>query len=109
MSIDVPTDMARHAAGPLGALTAMMFMHGTPWPQRLAMAVAGAVASYYGAPTVVAIYPQVSPGLAGYLLGLFGLAVVAKLFSTWDALDLGKLLRKRIAAWMGVADEGAGQ
>jgi len=114
MSMDIPPDLARHAAGPLGALTAMLFMKGTPLPRKLAMAAAGGVASYYGAPTLAAIYPQISPGLAGYLLGLFGLAVVAKLFATWEALDIGRLMRKRIASWLGVADdeapsEGAGQ
>lgn len=114
MTPDFPPDLARHAAGPAGALTAMLFMQGTPWPRKLAMAAAGGVASFYGAPTLAAIYPQISPGLAGYLLGLFGLALVAKVFSAWETLDIGRLLRRRLAAWMGVPDEdapskGAGQ
>lgn len=96
MSLEIPPDLARHAAGPAGALTAMLFMSGVPWSQRLAMALAGGVASYYGAPVLASVYPVLTPGAAGYMLGLCGMAVVAKVFSTWEALDLGKLLRKKL-------------
>lgn len=104
MSLDIPPDLARHAAGPAGALTAMLFMRGTPWPQRLAMALAGGVASYYGAPVLAGVYPVLTPGGAGYMLGLCGMAVVAKTLATWEALDMGALLRKKLAALLGVAE-----
>ena len=104
MTPDIPPDLARHVAGPAGAMTAMLFMGGVPWPKRLAMAVAGGVAAFYGAPVLAAVYPVLTPGGAGYMLGLCGMAVVAKAFSTWEALDLGPLLRRKLAAWMGMSE-----
>jgi len=55
MTPDIPPDLARHAAGPAGALTAMLFMRGTPLGQRLALAAAGGVAAFYGGPVLVGL------------------------------------------------------
>lgn len=94
--------LAKQAAGPLGALSAMLFMRG-PWPQRLAMLVPGMALSFYGAGPL-AVYLHMPEGLSGFLLGLFGMAAVGKVFDTWESLQLGDLLRKRIAALLGVKE-----
>lgn len=104
MTPDIPPDLARHAAGPAGALTAMLFMRGTPWQSRFAMGAAGGVAAYYGAPVLAAVYPVLTPGAAGYMLGLCAMAVVAKLAATWEALEIGSLLRKKLASLLGVQE-----
>lgn len=102
--MDIPPDLTRHAAGPAGALTAMLFMRGTPLGHRVAMAAAGGVAAYYGAPVLAAVYPVLTPGAAGYMLGLCAMAVVAKLAATLETLEVGTLLRKKIAALLGVQE-----
>lgn len=104
MTPDIPPDLARHAAGPAGALTAMLFMRGTPLRQRLALAAAGGVAAFYGGPVLVSMYPALQPEGAGYLLGLCGMAIVAKAAATWEALEVGSLLRRKLAAIMGVQE-----
>jgi membrane protein YqaA with SNARE-associated domain len=102
--MDLPPDFAKHAAGPAGSLTAaLLFMAGVPWPRRIGMVVAGSALAYYGT-TAVATFASLPDGLAGYLLGLFGMAAVAKVFATWDALDLGTLLRKAVAKMFGVTE-----
>lgn len=104
MTPDIPPDLARHAAGPAGALTAMLFMAGVPIWRRLVLAMAGGVAAIYGAPVLVSAYPALQPEGAGYLLGLCGMAIVAKAAATWEALELGSLLRRKLAALMGVQE-----
>lgn len=95
MDPTIDPNIARHAAGPLGAVSALFFMKG-PWPQRLAMLVPGMALSYYGSYTVAHL-AGMSEGLAGFLLGLFGMAAVAKVFETWEQLQLGELLGKWLA------------
>jgi hypothetical protein len=101
--MDLPPDLVKHAAGPAGALSALLFMSGVPWPRRIGMVAAGSLLAYYGTGTV-ASFAGLPEGLAGYLLGLFGMAAVAKVFATWDALDLGSLLRKWLHKRFGVAE-----
>lgn len=104
MSLDIPPDLARHAAGPAGAVTAMLFMRDVPLARRMAMGAAGGVAAYYGAPVLASVYPVITPGAAGYMLGLCGMAVVAKAAATWEALEIGTLLRRKLAALLGVTE-----
>lgn len=101
--MDLPPDLVKHAAGPAGALSALLFMSGVPWPRRIGMVAAGSLLAYYGTSTVAA-FAGLPEGLAGYLLGLFGMAAVAKVFGTWDALDLGAILRKWLHKRFGVAE-----
>jgi hypothetical protein len=101
--MDLPPDLVKHAAGPAGALSALLFMSGVPWPRRIGMVAAGSLLAYYGTGTVAA-FAGLPEGLAGYLLGLFGMAGVAKTFATWDALDLGTPIRKWINRRLGVSE-----
>ena len=101
--MDLPPDIAKHVAGPMGAASALLFMSGVPWPRRVGMVIAGCILSYYATPAI-ASWSGLSDGLAGYLLGMFGMAAVAKVHSTIEAMELGALIRKRIASWMGVQE-----
>lgn len=98
----IDPNLAKHAAGPLGALSAMFFMKG-PWLQRLSMLVPGAALSFY-ASGPLASYAHMPEGLAGFLLGLFGMAAVGKVFETWETLQFGDLIRKTFARWLGVKE-----
>lgn len=98
-----PSTLAKHAAGPAGAVTAMLFMRGMDWKHRIAMVIAGSIMAFYGAP-LIHHWTGGNEGLSGWLVGLFGMALVAKIFDTWEALELGPLLRKKIAAWLGVQE-----
>jgi hypothetical protein len=82
-------------AGVAGAAASLAFLRGS-WPERIAMALGGSVVSYYAAPWMSAVtgLPQ---GLAGFLLGLFGMAVCAKVWEGIQAAPLGE-------AWTTVLD-----
>jgi hypothetical protein len=71
----------------LGSLVSLRFVQGT-WPERLLMAAGGAGMSYYATvPSAAWLQVQDAEGLVGFLIGLFGMAVVAKAYETFQALD----------------------
>lgn len=63
-------------AGVAGALVSMKFLSGT-LSQRLTSAASGVLLSYYAAPTL-SHKIAMPEGLAGFLLGLFGMAIVSR-------------------------------
>lgn len=71
----------------LGSLVSLRFVQGT-WPERILMALGGATLSYH-ATTPSATWLQVADaeGLVGFLIGLFGMAVVSKLYEAFQSLD----------------------
>lgn len=69
-------------AGMAGAMASLAFLRG-PWSERIAMAIGGAAVSYYAAPWMAG-KTGLPEGLCGFLLGLFGMAVCAKV---WEALQ----------------------
>lgn len=75
---DFELTMTKAAPGVFGSLLALRWMVGT-WKQKLTSFVGGAVSSFYGAPYVAA-WANLESGLAGFLVGLFGMAIVAKCF-----------------------------
>lgn len=70
-------------AGIGGALVSLRFIQGT-WPERITMAIGGSLVSLYSTPWA-AFKTGLPEGLCGFLLGLFGMAVCAKL---WEAIQL---------------------
>jgi hypothetical protein len=106
--MDLPPDIMKHAAGPLGAAGAMLLMKGKPWMLRLTMVLPMLPVAHYGAP-FVGDHVGLSEGLAGCMIGLLGPAAIAKLLETWEALDLGSILKKLIYKWLGLKDEEEGQ
>lgn len=85
------------AAGSFGA--AALFLKGA-WTRRLGMAVLGSAASYYGAPHIATTLGM-AEGLAGFLLGLFGMAVVDGIFKAWHERGMIETLRDTMAAVRG--------
>lgn len=82
--------------GAVGSLIALAWMK-APWPRKVVMWASGAALSYFAASSA-ATWANTNEGLAGFLLGLFGMAVVDKVFKTWESFDatalLGEALRK---------------
>lgn len=107
--MDIDPGLIKQATpGVLGSGAAMLFLKG-PWAQRLAMVVPGAALSYYAA-SLVAKATNMPEGLAGFLVGLFGMAAVAKLFETWEKLELGDMVRRFLEKWLGLgADKQEGK
>ena len=97
---DLPPDTDKFVAGPAGSLFALLWLKGT-WPRKVAMFIGGWALSFYGAPGV-ATWLGFSEGFAGFLLGLFGMAIVDKMFEAWDVMDLGTILKDWLRKRLGV-------
>lgn len=81
-------------AGVVGALISMQFLKGA-WPTRLIMATAGAFLSYYAA-DYVSVKTGLPTGLAGFLIGFFGMAVVSKLWEWLQTAPLGEWMTQAV-------------
>lgn len=68
--------LATKLAGVVGAVVSMRFIQGTVF-ERMLFAACGSAISFYGAPTFSA-KTGLPEGLAGFGLGLFGMAIAAK-------------------------------
>lgn len=85
--------VAKLASGVAGALVSMRFLPGT-WPERLTMGAGGATLSYFAtAPLAGWLSTPRAEGLVGFLVGLFGMALMSKIFEVIELLDA-----KQIAA-----------
>lgn len=87
----------------LGALVSLRFVQGT-LPERLLMTAGGVSLSYYATPPSAAWLQMTSAeGLVGFVIGLFGMTLAAKVYEALQALDaeaiakdLWKALKKRL-------------
>lgn len=79
--------LAKLASGIAGALVSMRFLQGT-WPEKVTMAIGGAALSYYATGAVAAwLSIDNAEGLVGFLIGLFGMAIVAKGYEVIQMVD----------------------
>lgn len=76
-----------------GSLVSLRFVQGT-FAERIAMAVGGCALSYYGTtPASSWVGVHDAEGLVGFLIGLFGMAIMAKIYeiiAVADASQMGK-------------------
>lgn len=82
MSFDNFDAVMTKVAGVGGALISLKFITGT-WPERFVMAIGGSLLSIYGTPWAAA-KTGLPEGLCGFLFGLFGMAICAKV---WEAIQ----------------------
>lgn len=68
-----------------------MFWIKDTWPRRVSYVFVGAASSYYGA-TELASVLGIEKGLAGFLIGLFGMAIAAKVFETIESVVPSKVI-----------------
>lgn len=76
-------------AGVAGAFMSLTFVKGS-WPERITMAAGGAIVSLYATP-LVAVKTGLPEGLSGFLLGLFGMAICAKVWEVIQATPVAEL------------------
>lgn len=74
-------------AGAAGALVSLRFVQGT-WVEKGVMAIGGSVLSYFGtAPAASWLNMANAEGLCGFIIGLFGMSIVAKLYELIQFFD----------------------
>ncbi len=96
----IPVEVQKVLPGVIGSVGALLWINGS-WPRRIAMVGLGSAASYYGAPHLAYMFTM-GQGLAGFLLGLFGMSVVDSIFKTWADMGLTSILREFVRARLGL-------
>lgn len=88
----------------LGSVVSLRFLPGT-WPERLLMLVGGTALSYYSAPAASEwLGVAKAEGAIGFLLGLFGMGLVAGAYEVLQLVDresIAKALRARLEKIIG--------
>ena len=84
-------EVVKTAPGVVGSLVSMLFIK-EPIVRRLAMFLAGAALARFGTPWLARL-SGLDEGFAGFMLGLFGMAVIAKMFQAWETFELSLILR----------------
>ncbi|WP_312993411.1 hypothetical protein [Achromobacter animicus] len=87
-------------AGVLGAAVSMRYLQGS-WPARLSMAISGSLVAYYTAP-YLSLMLGIPEGLAGFLTGMFGMAIVSRAWEAVQSAPVGAL-------WQAVIDRVRGK
>lgn len=103
---EIPPDLGKHLAGPAGSMVALFWLRGSI-PRKVGMFAAGWALSYY-ASTHVADWLGFNEGFAGFLLGLFGMSVVDKIFEGWQSFKVGDIFQDWIRKRLGV-EKGSDQ
>ena len=79
------------AAGIAGAFVSLRFVQGS-WMERLLMAVGGAALSFFATtPLAEWLAAPKAEGVIGFFIGLFGMAIVAKVYEVLILLDAKKI------------------
>ena len=86
--IDIDVLIAK-GSGLAGAVLSLNFVKGT-WPERITMAIGGAIVSLYVTP-FAAQKTSLPESLAGFLLGMFGMAITAKVWELIQATPISDL------------------
>lgn len=97
---DLPPQIGQALPGVAGALVSLMFNKDAQ-PQRLALFLSGSITAYFGTPWA-AKFSGLDTGLAGFLLGMFSMAVIARLFEAWQTLELTAILRDWVRKTLGL-------
>lgn len=97
-------DLEKLLPGLIGSVGALLWIKGS-WPRRIAMVGLGSAASFYGAPHIATMFGM-GEGLAGFLVGLFGMSVVDSIFRTWQDLGLTIIVREAIRTRLGLSPKG---
>jgi len=83
--------LAAKLSGVAGALLSLNFIKGT-WPERITMGVGGSIISLY-ATAYVSTKTGLPDGLTGFLVGMFGMALTAKVWEAIQSTPIGDLWR----------------
>jgi hypothetical protein len=86
--MDLPPELQKAVPGVAGSITALLFFR-DGWKRAIGTCIAGAFIAKMLGP-VVADVMRSGPEVAGYVTGLFGMAVVAKIFEMITNFDAKK-------------------
>ena len=90
---------AKLLAGIAGSFVSLRFMSGT-LIQRVILAIGGAALSYYATtPFATWVGARDAEGLVGFFVGMFGMAIVSKIFEVIQAAD-AKLIAGDVWEWI---------
>ena len=102
---DLPRELAHAAPGVIGSLIALPFLRGT-WPMRLSMVIGGCALSYFGTTPLAKYLGMVeAQGLVGFFIGLFGMALVGKVYEAVQAFNasaVGQIVIEAVRKRLGV-------
>lgn len=76
-------------AGVLGAAVSMRYLQGS-WMARISMAASGSLGAYYAAP-YLSVVLGIPEGLMGFLVGMFGMAIVSRAWEAVQAVPISAL------------------
>jgi hypothetical protein len=85
MNLD-PADLMKAAPGAVGALLGALRTRGMGKAQLATSFAGGMACSHWLIDPLLHLFPWVSHGAAAFLLGLFGMSLVAKVFELIDTL-----------------------
>lgn len=94
--MDIEPILAKAAPGVAGSLIAMWRLQGITMWQRIWSFLGGCASSYYLPPLVHDLFPGSSENVIAFVIGLFSMAVIAKIFETIDELKPIKLLNEAL-------------
>lgn len=106
MPIDIPPEARDALPGVAGAVISALFLKG-PWRLIGGMTLSGVALAFYVAPAMADWFSAPKAvGVLGFGLGLFGMAIVAKIHEAiyaFAAGDIGKALLDKFRQLLGVA------
>jgi hypothetical protein len=94
---DIPPELVKAMPGVLGSIVALRWIAGSPL-QRIASVLGGTSSSWY-AGEHLAGWLGVNIGLSGFLVGLFGMAIAAKVFELLAQIDGVAILDRILRRW----------
>ncbi len=85
-------DLLRFGIGLVGAFVSLKFLKEGTKTEKALMVLGGAVLSYVGTgPAVAYLKVANADGLVGFMVGLFGMAIIAKGYEVISAVDAKSL------------------
>lgn len=91
-------------AGLFGSVLSLSFVDGMSWRQRAAAVVAGMVMAHYISPLIANLFHEENyEETIGFLVGLFGMSIVAAFFRAIKRADIWGFVEGR---WGGQSSDG---
>lgn len=105
----IPPDLRVAGPGIAGSALALFFLRRPPFVM-LGIFLGGCLLSFFGSPWTAEYLgvSQKGEGLIGFLMGLFGMALVAKLHDTIEQInpmDFWKTIKDALRKWLGLGAE----
>lgn len=99
--MNVPDEVKELVPGVVGSLVALIFLRrrtAYTWPATIGMFGGGCALSFFGTKPLAGLVNMADAlGLAGFLVGLLGMATVSKMFDVLEAVDPRELVTKVLA------------